>query len=75
MTHIKTSVQRGTPCCSDKKEALSCECVCVCWCVVVCVCVWWCGGAAVRGCVVVCVCRVLWHAENPPCVDSKRLRV
>ena len=42
-----------------------CECGCVVLCVVVRV-VWWC---------VCVVCGEAWRAENPPCVDSKRLRV
>ena len=45
--------------------------VCNVWCVVCvrgvcCVCAVWC---------VCVVCGAAWHAENPPCVGSKRLRV
>ena len=44
-------------------------CGCACGCVVLCVVVrvvWWC---------VCVVCGEAWRTENPPCVDSKRLRV
>ena len=49
-------------------------CWCWCWCAM---CGVWCAWC-VRGvcCVVVLsVCSAAWHAENPPCVGSKRLRV
>ena len=44
-------------------------CVLWCWVLVLCVYMW---------CCVLCVqvvCGEAWHAENPPCVRSKRLRV
>ena len=49
-----------------------CMCMCMCgvyivlWCCVFC---WWC---VVRCCVILCGCGAAWHAENPPCVRSKR---
>ena len=55
------------PC--DVVCVVACGCVvCVVWCVVLCGVVWCVCG--------VCgVCCAAWHAEKPPCVDSKRLCV